>query len=177
MKTAEEYAGLEFPFVGAVSTNHTFLYFERFGKNIFKNLGLHGDRGKEESAKTLDRLSRPALNPDIKIIEGNFSLREISESFEKNTNFIKDSMKNSGQSYRQAFYKILNQNKVFSSTSFYILLDDRKWSELPGQVKEILDLCNGENLFKDIMESKGVSNKEFIENILNQLFSLNILIE
>jgi hypothetical protein len=86
-------------------------------------------------------------------------------------------MKKSGQSYRQAFYKILNQNKVFSSPSFYILLDDRKWSELPGQVKEILDSCNGENLFKDIIESKGVSNKEFIENILNQLFSLNILIE
>jgi hypothetical protein len=52
-----------------------------------------------------------------------------------------------------------------------------KWSELPGQVKEILDLCNGENSFKDIIESKGTGNKEFIENILNQLFSLNILID
>ena len=177
LQAAEEYAGLEFPFAGAVSTNHTFLYFERFGKDIFKNLGIHGDRRKEEPAKTLGRLSRPALNPDIKIIEGNFSSREISECLEKSTNFIKESMNKSGQSYRQAFHKILNQNKVFASPSFYILLDDMKWSELPGQVKEILDSCNGENLFKDIIESKGTGNKAFIENILNQLFSLNILIK
>ncbi|UCH96817.1 MAG: B12-binding domain-containing radical SAM protein [Candidatus Aminicenantes bacterium] len=177
LKTAEEYAGLEFPFAGAVSTNHTFLYFEHFGKDIFKNPGLQGDRGKEEPARTLDRLSRPALNPGIKIIEGNFSLREISESLEKNTSLLKDSMNKSGQSYRQAFHKILNKNKVFSSDSFYILWDDMKWSELPGQVKEILDLCNGENLFEDIIESKGTRNKGFIEKILNQLFSLNILID
>jgi anaerobic magnesium-protoporphyrin IX monomethyl ester cyclase len=177
LQAAEEYAGLEFPFAGAVSTNHTFLYFEHFGKDIFKNPGIQGDTGKEEAAETLDRLSGPALNPDIKIIEGNFSLREINESLEKNTNFLKDSMKKSGQSYRQALHKILNKNKVFSSHSFYILFDDMKWSELPGEVKEILDLCNGENLFKDIIESKGAGNKEFIENILNQLFSLNILID
>ena len=177
LKTAQEYAGLEFPFVGAVSTNHTFLYFEHFDKDIFKTPGMQGDTGKEEPAKTLDRLSAPVLNPDIKIIEGNFSLREISESLEKSTNFLKDSMKRRGQSYRQAFHKILNKNKVFSSKSFYMLLDDMKWSELPGQVKDILDLCNGENLFKDIIESKGTGNKEFIENILNRLFSLNILID
>jgi radical SAM superfamily enzyme YgiQ (UPF0313 family) len=177
LQTAQEYAGLEFPFAGAVSTNHTFLYFEHFGKDIFKNPGIQGDTGKEEPAKTLDRLSKPALNPDIKIIEGNFSLREISESLEKNTNFLKESINKGGQSYRQALHKILNKNKVFSSKSFYILLDDMKWSELPGQVKEILDLCNGENLFKDIIESKGTGNKEFIENILNELFSLNILID
>lgn len=177
MQAAEEYAGLEFPFAGAVSTNHTFLYFERFGKDIFKNLVIQGDRVKEEAARTLDMSSKPALNPDIKIIEGNFSLREISESLEKSTNFLKDSMKRSGQSYRQALHKILNKNKVFSSPSFYILLDDMKWSELPGGVKEILDMGNGENLFKDIIESQGTVNKEFIENILNKLFSLNILID
>jgi hypothetical protein len=177
LKTTQEYAGLEFPFVGAVSTNHTFLYFEHFDKDIFKNPGMQGDTGKEEPAKTLDRLSAPVLNPDIKIIEGNFSLREISESLEKNTNFLKDSMKRRGLSYRQAFHKILNKNKFFSSKSFYMLLDDMKWSELPGQVKDILDLCNGENLFKDIIESKGTGNKGFIENILNRLFSLNILID
>ena len=50
-----------------------------------------------------------------------------------------------------------------------------KWSELPVQVKEILDLCNGENLFMDIIGSKGAGNKEFIETILNELFSLDIL--
>ena len=177
LQTAREYAGLEFPFAGAVSTNHTFLYFRHLGKDIFKNPGIQGDNGKEEPAKTLDRLSKPALNPDIKIIEGNFSLREISESLETNTNFLKDSMKRRGQSYRQALHKILNKNKVFSSKSFYILLDDMKCSELPGEVKEMLDLCNGENLFKDIIESKGAGNKGFIENILNQLFSLNILID
>jgi GrpB-like predicted nucleotidyltransferase (UPF0157 family) len=48
-------------------------------------------------------------------MEGNFSSREISENLEKSTNFIKESMNKSGQSYRQAFYKILNQHKVFSS--------------------------------------------------------------
>ncbi|HLP47274.1 MAG TPA: hypothetical protein VK469_15080, partial [Candidatus Kapabacteria bacterium] len=66
-------------------------------------------------------------------------------------------------------------DNVFTSHSFYMLMDDMKWTELPGRVKEILDLCNGENLFKDIIESQGTSNKEFIETVLNQLFSLNIL--
>jgi anaerobic magnesium-protoporphyrin IX monomethyl ester cyclase len=177
LQAAQEYAGLEFPFAGAVSTNHTFLFFERYGKDIFKNPAIQGDTGKEEAAGTLAMSSKPSLNPDIKIIKGNFSLREINESLEKNTNFLKDSMKKSGQSYRQALHKILNKNTVFSSSSFYILLEDMKWSELPGGVKEILDMCNGENLFKDIIESKGAGNKEFIENILSQLFSLNILMD
>ncbi|HLP59194.1 MAG TPA: radical SAM protein, partial [Candidatus Deferrimicrobium sp.] len=170
LETACAYAGLEFPFAGAVSTNHTFLYFEHFGKDIFKNPGTQGDAGKTGSPKVLNSLSRPRLNPDLKVIEGNFSLREINESLEKNTNFIKDCMKRGGQSYRQALYKILNKDNVFTSPSFYMLMDT-KWSELPGRVKEILDLCNGENLFKDIIESQGTSNKEFIETVLNQLFS------
>ncbi|MCX6583581.1 MAG: radical SAM protein [Candidatus Aminicenantes bacterium] len=175
LKTAGEYAGLEFPFVGAVSTNHTFLYFEHFGKDIFKNPDMQGDTGKEEPGKALDGLSKPKLKPGIKIIEGNFSLREINESLERNTNIIKDCIKKREQSYRQALYKILNKDRVFAANSFYILLEDMEWSELPGQVKEILDLCNGENLFKDIIESKGASNKGFIENVLNRLFSLDIL--
>ncbi len=176
LKTAEHYSGLEFPFVGAVSTNHTFLYFEHFGKDIFKKLDFQTDTGKKEPGKTLEMFSRPKLNPDIKIIEGNFSSREVSESLEKNTNLLKDIMNKSGQSYRKTLQKILDKNKVFSSKSFYILVDDMKWSELPGQVKEILDLCNGENLYTDIIESKGSRNKELIKNILDELFSINILI-
>jgi hypothetical protein len=35
---------------------------------------------------------------------------------------------------------------------------------------------NGENVFIDIIGLKGGGNREFIENILNELFSLDILI-
>ena len=176
LTAAEKYAGLGFPFAGAVSTNHTFLYFEHFGKDIFKNPDFLVDTGKGEPAKTLGRFSRPKLNPGIKVIGGNFSYREIGESLEKSTNFLKDMMNKSGQSYRKTLQEIVDKNRVFSSKTFYILVDDRKWSELPVQVKEILDLCNGENLFMDIIDSKGTGNREFIENILNELFSLDILI-
>jgi hypothetical protein len=69
----------------------------------------------------------------------------------------------------------LNKDRVYAANSFYILSEAVNWWELPGQVKEILDLCNGENLFKDIIESQGTSNKELIEDILNRLFSLDIL--
>ncbi len=176
LQIAGEYAGLEFPFVGAVSTNHTFLYFERFGKDIFKNEDMLGNTEKEQPTKVLDELSKPRLNGDTKILAGNFSLREISESLAKNSHFLKESMKKSGQSYRQVFYKILNKERVFPTRSFYIMLNDMKWSELPGQVKEILDLCNGENVFKNIIESQGTSNKEVIETILNDLYGVDIVI-
>ena len=176
-KAARDYVALEFPFAGAVSTNHTFLYFEHFGKDIFKNLETPGDAGKTEPDKILDDLSRPRLNPRIKIMEANFSLRDIDESVAKSTNFLQDSMKRGGLSHRQALYKVLNKDRVSASGCFYILVADMKWADLPGQFKEMLDMCNGENLFKDIIESKGASNKEFIEDMLNQLFSLDILID
>ena len=175
IKVARDYAALEFPFAGAVSTNHTFLYFEHFDKDIFKNPETLGDTGKTEPAKTLDGLSKPRLSPRIKIMEGNFSLREIKASVGKSTNFLQEGMKRSGLSPRQALYKVLNKESVYASGAFYILVDDMKWADLPGQIKEILDLCNGDNLFKDIIESKGPGNKDFIEETLNQLFSVNIL--
>lgn len=177
LQVAGEYAGLEFPFAGAVSTNHTFLYFEQCGKDIFKSPALLGGTRKSKFNQALGRLSRPRINPDRKIITGNFSLRQISASLEQGSQVIKESMKRSGISYRQALYKILNKSRVFASHAFYILLDDMKWSELPVEVKEVLDMCNGENLFKDIIEAKGAGDKELIEDILNQLFSLGILIE
>jgi hypothetical protein len=86
-------------------------------------------------------------------------------------------MKRGGLSHRQALYKVLNKDRVSASGCFYILVADMKWADLPGQVREMLDMCNGENLFKDIIESKGASNKEFIEDMLNQLFSVDILID
>jgi radical SAM superfamily enzyme YgiQ (UPF0313 family) len=97
LMTAEEYAGLEFPFAGAVSTNHTFLYFRHFGKDIFKELGAPVETGKGEPGKTLGGLSRPRLNPAVKIIEGNFSSREIGGSLEKSTGFLKEMKNKSGQ--------------------------------------------------------------------------------
>lgn len=176
VKMAEGYSGLEFPFVGGVSTNHTFLYFQQYGKDIFKNLDLHVDTREEEPTVVLDLLSKPKLNPHIKVLEGNFSLGEINETIEKDTYFMKESMKKGGLSYRQALYKILNKNKVEATPAFYILMEDMKWSQCPPQVKEILAMCDGETPFKTIIESKGESNKEFIQHMLNQFLSLNIMV-
>ncbi|MDQ1350815.1 MAG: hypothetical protein QG657_1117 [Acidobacteriota bacterium] len=177
-KAARDYVALEFPFAGAVSTNHTFLYLEHLGKDIFKNLEMPGDTGQTEPAKKLDGLSRLKLSPGIKIMAGNFSLRAINESVEKGTDFLNDSIKRGGQSHRQALYKLVNKERIYPSTPgcYYISAADMKWADLPGPVKEMLDMCNGENLFKDIIESRGAINKEFIEDMLNQLFTAGILI-
>ncbi|MCU0289022.1 MAG: radical SAM protein [Acidobacteria bacterium] len=176
LETAAHFTGLEFPFAGAVSTNHTFLYLAHFDKDIFKNLVSQLGAGKKEKSETMDDLSKPKLKPGLKICAGNFSLQEMNESLEKSSHFIKDNIKKSGQSYRQALYKILNKDRVFSKDSFYLLWEDMKWTEIPSQVKEILDMCNGENILKDILVSQGTNDKEMVETILDQLFSLDILI-
>ncbi|MCP4146251.1 MAG: radical SAM protein [bacterium] len=172
---AEKYAGLEFPFAGAVSTNHTFLYFERFGKDIFKAPELLKTPGDAETEKSPDMFSRPKLGPSVKVLEGNFSMQELNENLEKNSALLKTEMDKSGQSYRKALKKILDKSRVSASQSVLILVEDMKWTELPGHVKEILDLCNGENTYNEITGSKGPMDKEFIEMVLKGLLSLDIV--
>ncbi|MGE5340128.1 MAG: B12-binding domain-containing radical SAM protein [Candidatus Omnitrophota bacterium] len=173
---AKAYAGLEFPFVGAVSTNHTFLYFGHLGKDIFKRLQVQERMQKAEPVEGRDGLSKPRLKPKVKIIEGHFSYREITESVNRSSASVKDAITRTGQSGRQVLYKILNKNNVFPSRSYFILWDDMKWMDLPVGVKQILDLCNGENSIQDIIESVGASDKEWVETVLNNFFSLNLLI-
>lgn len=174
-KVASAYAGLEFPFVGSVSSNHTFLYLEHFGKDAFKNPEYLINQGDDELPHYFTHLSRPRLAPTIKIREVHFSFREINEIQESHSGIIKESMDKNGISYRQALYKILNKTRVYPQPSYVMLIEDVKWSECPLPVKQILDLCNGENTVEWICNSQGEKARDFIKSMLNQLLASDIL--
>ena len=150
---ALQYAPQDFPFVGAVSNNHTLLYFERFGKKILKQLNVATDDFCE--SKKFKRCDIPVMQPEIKMITTNYCLSEI-----------KSTMQN-----RQPG----NTVKTYPQKTMYLLIQSMNWLETPSQAKYLLKMCNGKNTAEDISNSIAPHAWEAISSVLNNLYTYNIL--
>ncbi len=177
IRIAEEYSENENPFAGGVSTNHTFLYLEKFGKDVFKRLAMNTSLEKKKSKRKFKNAAKPRLHPDVRIMEGNFSTREANENLEANAPRMKEFMFKGGKSARRAMNDLVDRKTIPARHSLYFRIDDMKWIETPSQVKEFMDLCNGKNTFKRITKSQGKIHRDSVKHMLNELLSLNILAE
>ncbi len=175
LRIAEKYNENENPYAGAVSTCHTFLYFKKFGKDVFKQFHEVDAPGKKRSNRKFNNLSKPRLHPDVRIIRGNFSIQEANENLEANAARLQEKMFEGGATARQALNEIVDEKKIFAGGAQYIRIQDMKWMEMPHHVKEILDLCNGKNNYKRIVKSKGKDFREVIRKMLNELLAINVL--
>jgi len=170
---AFRYAPQDFPFVGAVSNNHTFLYFKRFGKDIFKEISgiFHAKNNESDMAKEFRRDSVPVIGPGIRLISTNYSIAELEEVIDENSHDLDEILQNKQQMDR------LNQSvKTYPMKSYYLSMEPLNWMELPDMAKTLLGLCNGKNTVEEIASKISPDSWQSIFNILNSLLTYNILI-
>ncbi|ETR70577.1 MAG: Fe-S oxidoreductase [Candidatus Magnetoglobus multicellularis str. Araruama] len=166
---AVQYAPQDFPFVGGVSNNHTLLYFERFGKDILKQLNSNTDDTISEP-KTFKRHDIPVMRPEIKAMAANYCLSEIEDVIERNPLNLEQSLHN-----RQINCELNESTKTYPQKTMYLLIQSMNWLETPQHASFLLQMCNGKNTAEDIINMISPNAWDMLSTVLNSLYSYNVL--
>jgi radical SAM superfamily enzyme YgiQ (UPF0313 family) len=162
---ADQYAPQDFPFVGAVSNNHTLLYFERFGKNILKQ--IHFDSEEQYEPKTFKPEDIPVLRPEVKAISTNYCLSEIEDIIASYSNSLDQAIRN-----RDSFDDSIRTDP---QKTMYLLIQSMNWMETPQHANFLLRMCNGHHSVMDIVNAIDPDAWDIVSNILNKLYTFKIL--
>jgi radical SAM superfamily enzyme YgiQ (UPF0313 family) len=161
---AMQYVPQEFPFVGGVSNNHTLLYFERFGKNILKQITADT---QDYDIKAFNPKDIPIIRPEIKAISTNYCLSELAHVIESNACSLDRTIQNKDS--------IDTSVRTYPHKTMYLLIESMNWIETPRQAKFLLGMCNGKNTVQDIVNSIDPDAWDFVSSLLNNLYSYKIL--
>lgn len=170
---ANDYLGKEFPFVGSVSSNHTFLYFKEFGKDVLKRFSKYQGSESKTREQRFKKSDRPEISPDKIIFRTKYSSPEIQHMLAVHSSRLEESM-NKGTYYSE-FEKLSKRSKAYPKTTYYILLDNIKWMELPDQIRNLLKLCDGKNSLEQIITEYMGRYDEEMHAAMNKLYSIGIL--
>jgi len=163
---AMQYVPQDFPFVGGVSNSHTLLYFERFGKNILKEINPETDETDE--IQEFSPQDIPILRPEIKAISTNYSLSELEHMMESHTFDLKQTIEN-----RNAADDLLL--RTYPQKTMYLLIGSMNWIESPQQAKFLLSMCNGKRRAQDIVNLIDPNAWDVVSHILNKLYTYKII--
>jgi radical SAM superfamily enzyme YgiQ (UPF0313 family) len=162
---AMQYVPQDFPFVGGVGNNHTLLYFEKFGKNILKQVNSETDETYE--MKKFEPHDVPVLRPEIMAISTNYCLSELEHILESNTYSLAQTIQN--------INSIQSSVRTYPKKTMYLLIQSMNWMETPQQAKYFLQMCNGKNSVSDIVNSIDPNAWDVVSGMLNKLFTYKIL--
>jgi len=161
---AMQYVPQDFPFVGGVSNNHTLLYFERFGKNILKQVNVDT---QNYDIKTFRPQDIPIIRPEIKAISTNYCLSELADVIESNIYSLDQTIQNRNS--------IDTSVKTYPHKTMYLLIESMNWMETPQEAKFLLGMCNGKNTLQDIVNSIDPNAWNVVSSLLNNLYAYKIL--
>ena len=162
---AIQYVPQDYPFVGGVSNNHTLLYFERFGKNILKQVNV--DPEGTDDMKMFKPQDIPVLRPEIKAISTNYCLSELERIIESHTYNLDQTIQNRAS--------VDVSVKTYPQKTMYLLIQSMNWMETPPQAKFLLRMCNGQNSVRDIVNNIDPNSWDVVASALNKLYSYKIL--
>jgi len=165
-KLADQYLPQDYPFVGGVSNNHTLLYFERFGKDILKQIHPKSEDNSEN--KSFKPQDIPIIRPEIKATSTHYCLAELEDHLESHTYNLHQAIQN----------KNLIDNisvRMYPNKTMYLLIQHMNWMELPKEGKFFLNMCNGQKTVQDIVNCIDPGAWDIVSSILNNLYAYNIL--
>ncbi len=171
-----------YPWAGTVSVAHSQLYFDRYGKDIFKilrqSLTTYGNKPQTPSIWSREfQTWTPRIKPGIQIKRLNFNLNEINDYLSQSEAKLREILVEKNRSVERALYEKVVQDlpRVYPLPSWYLFRKGQAALYISEEVRELLYLCGGTKTIHQIVTRIGKKYRRRTLSYLKELYAQGIL--
>ena len=157
------YGRRPYPYAGSVAVAHTLMYFDRHGRQVFKQAGRATSSEQPDGEQNLDwDTTRPALTDDLSLCDWPFDLQELTQHVAAVTGDLERRRHEELRDLRRATYEVLSSSvpKVLPRESYYLLPKVGPPLSIPCWLWMLLSCFDGETSVREAARLVSVPPRE-----------------